>query len=166
MSRETNKLQWEMTSKLGPLFLVASGQGLCGVFWKKQPVPMCATLSEEGAAVLHLRQTAAELEEYLRGKRKAFTLHLDPAAGTDFQRKVWEELARIPYGATISYAELARKIRNEKAVRAVGTANGRNPLSIIVPCHRVIASDGSLGGYAGGLENKSKLLALEAVEKF
>ncbi len=83
------------------------------------------------------------------------------AEGTEFQKKVWNELAKIPFGKTFSYGEIAGKIRNQKAVRAVGTANGRNPLAIIVPCHRVIAADGGLGGFAGGLEIKRKLLELE-----
>jgi methylated-DNA-[protein]-cysteine S-methyltransferase len=112
---------------------------------------------KEGAV---LKAAASQVEEYLAGERVVFDLPLEPV-GTEFQRKVWRELARIPYGKTISYTDLARRIRNDKAVRAVGSANGRNPLSLVIPCHRVIAADGSLGGYAGGLEIKKRLLELE-----
>ena len=93
----------------------------------------------------------------------SFTVPLAPQ-GTEFQMKVWSELRKIPFGKTISYRELARKVQNEKACRAVGTANGKNPLSIVVPCHRVIAADGSLGGYSGGLEMKRALLSLESMK--
>jgi methylated-DNA-[protein]-cysteine S-methyltransferase len=101
-----------------------------------------------------------QLAAYFRGDLQAFDLPLAPA-GTPFQRRVWQELARIPYGETISYGELARRVGNPKAARAVGLANGQNPLPIIVPCHRVIGSDGRLTGYGGGLPRKEALLALE-----
>ena len=101
-----------------------------------------------------------QLDEYLRGERKEFEIPLD-IQGTDFQKKVWRELLRIPYGETRSYKDIARALKDEKASRAVGTANGQNPLCIIVPCHRVIASNGSLSGYLGGLGMKKKLLSLE-----
>lgn len=148
--------QYLMNSKIGPLYLVASETSLLGIFWKKQAAPFIQSFKE--CAVL--KEAVRQVEEYLDGKRSEFDLPLEPI-GTEFQMRVWRELARIPYGKTISYTELARKIRNEKAVRAVGTANGRNPLSLVIPCHRVIAADGSLGGYAGGLEIKKKLLDLE-----
>src|SRR6185436_13964751 len=102
-----------------------------------------------------------ELGEYLRGERQTFTVPLRPQ-GTPFQESVWNALLAIPYGAQRSYADIARVIGSPKAVRAVGTANGRNPIAIIVPCHRVIASDGTLGGYGGGLPAKEWLLKLEA----
>jgi len=146
------KAQCEMNSKIGPLYLVASAKGLCGVFWKKQKVPM-------GESSI-LKKAEKELNEFLDGKRKKFSFALD-VEGTDFQKKVWDQLAKIPYGDTVSYQEIAKKIKNPKAVRAVGTANGKNPLCLIVPCHRVIASDGSLGGYSGGLKIKAWLLQLE-----
>jgi methylated-DNA-[protein]-cysteine S-methyltransferase len=107
-----------------------------------------------------LREARRQLEEYFAGERREFFLPLEPA-GTDFQQPVWQALRTIPYGETISYGELASRIGNPRAVRAVGLANGRNPLSIVVPCHRVIGADGSLTGYGGGLERKRFLLALE-----
>ena len=101
-----------------------------------------------------------QILEYLDGKRSDFALPLD-LRGTDFQRRVWDALLEIPYGATRSYAEIARGIREPAAVRAVGAANGANPCAIVVPCHRVVATGGKLGGYAGGLPLKRRLLALE-----
>lgn len=154
------KAQWQMRSIIGPLYLVASETSLHGVFWDKQDVPMAKSLNAPGKETRLLAKTVGQLEEYFEGKRKAFDLPLE-AAGTRFQQSVWNELRKIPYGETRSYKDVARKLKNENAVRAVGTANGRNPHSIIVPCHRVIAADGSLAGYAGGLEIKTKLLALE-----
>ncbi len=108
-----------------------------------------------------LKETAAQLEEYFAGERTEFevTMELD---GTPFQREVWAELCRIPYGETISYGELARRVGRPRAPRAVGQANGRNPIPIIVPCHRVLASNG-IGGYGGGLKIKRALLAVEGV---
>ncbi len=155
------KTQIKIPSPLGPLFLVASDLGLCGVYRKKQPLAM----SELGSASTanqekHLRRAATELAEYFSGRRKVFTVALD-LDGTSFQRRVWTQLSKIPYGETCSYKDIAKGIRNEKAVRAVGSANGKNPACIIVPCHRVIAHDGSLGGYSGGLKMKTTLLEIE-----
>jgi methylated-DNA-[protein]-cysteine S-methyltransferase len=107
-----------------------------------------------------LRQTQRQLNEYFAGERRAFSLPLD-FRGTDFQRRVWQALLTIPYGETRSYAHIARQIGRPTAVRAVGAANGRNPLSIVAPCHRVIGSSGQLTGFAGGLATKAQLLALE-----
>lgn len=104
-----------------------------------------------------------ELHEYFKGERKTFTLPLSPM-GTPFQKGVWETLCTIPYGATISYAQEAEQFGNPKAIRAVASANGRNPIAILIPCHRVIASGGGLGGYSGGIDKKKFLLELE--EKF
>ncbi len=103
---------------------------------------------------------ARELDEYFAGRRRAFDLVLAPA-GTPFQLAVWEELRRIPFGGTTTYGELARRVGRPTAARAVGAAVGRNPISIIVPCHRVVGSDGALTGFAGGLDRKRALLALE-----
>jgi methylated-DNA-[protein]-cysteine S-methyltransferase len=155
-----NQKQWLLKSKIGPLYLVASSEGLQGVFWKKQPVTMAKSLDRPSGEVQILAEASQQIEEYLAGKRFEFDLPIN-ANGTSFQKQVWNELLRIPYGKTFSYQEIAKKINHKKAARAVGAANGKNPLSIIVPCHRVIASDGSLGGYAGGLKIKSKLLGLE-----
>ena len=105
-------------------------------------------------------ETTSQLDEYFAGKRRDFDLNLAPR-GTDFQLEVWTELQRIPYGRTISYGELAERIRRPRAVRAVGAANGANPLPLVIPCHRVIGADGSLTGYGGGLEIKENLLAHE-----
>jgi methylated-DNA-[protein]-cysteine S-methyltransferase len=104
----------------------------------------------------------AQIDEYFAGERETFDLELAPH-GTDFQLRVWEQLEKIPYGETISYSELATALGDPKLVRAVGLANGRNPISIIIPCHRVIGADGSLVGYGGGLERKQWLLEHEAV---
>jgi methylated-DNA-[protein]-cysteine S-methyltransferase len=103
-----------------------------------------------------------QVQEYFRGERKDFDLPLR-SRGTNFQQRVWSELRRIPYGETISYGELARRLGNPAAVRAVGRANGRNPISIVVPCHRVIGANGTLTGYGGGIERKAHLLAHEGV---
>ena len=112
--------------------------------------------SQRGAVAEAIRQ----LREYFAGKRTRFDLPLAPK-GTEFQRAVWRQLQEIPYGETISYGELARRVGNPKASRAVGAANGANPLPIVIPCHRVIAGDGSIGGFGGGLPIKEILLALE-----
>lgn len=101
-----------------------------------------------------------EMEEYISGKRKEFTVKLNPA-GTSFQQIVWKELLKIPFGKTINYHELAVRLGDEKSIRAAASANGKNPIAIIIPCHRVIGSDGSMTGYAAGIERKSWLLHLE-----
>ena len=111
-----------------------------------------------------LKQTIQELDEYFKGERKVFTIPL-LLIGSAFQKSVWEALLKIPYGTTSSYKEQAKMINNEKAVRAVANANGANAIGIIVPCHRIIGSDGKLTGYAGGLEMKEQLLALEKQNK-
>jgi methylated-DNA-[protein]-cysteine S-methyltransferase len=111
-----------------------------------------------------LQTAEAQLAEYFRGARKSFDLHLAPT-GTNFRLAVWSVLRSIPYGTTISYAELANRIGNPAAVRAVGAANGRNPISIVVPCHRVIGADGSLTGFGGGLAAKALLLKIEGVSR-
>lgn len=137
------------------LVLATSDRGLCRVAFDNAGLGSPA----DGHPVL---QSAIEqLMDYFRGKLREFCVPLD-LRGTRFQLDVWRVLLRIPYGETRSYAEIAEEIGNAKAVRAVGHANGSNPIAIIVPCHRVVASDGGLGGYGGGLELKRRLLALEA----
>ncbi|MBY0316573.1 MAG: methylated-DNA--[protein]-cysteine S-methyltransferase [Bdellovibrionales bacterium] len=158
--KRTMNLQWMMKTEITSLYLIASAKGLRGVYWKKQNVPFAPSLAGSDPVTQNLYQAVKQLEEYFAGQRRVFDLPLD-RKGTAFQEKVWSELSKIPYGTTLSYKDIARKIKNEKAVRAVGTANGKNPLSIVVPCHRVIAADGSLGGFAGGLSTKTKLLELE-----
>lgn len=118
--------------------------------------------SESGNIVIN--KTIKELDEYFAGRRKEFDIPL-LFAGTDFQKKVWKELFNIPYGQTVSYMDIARRIKKPKAVRAVASAIGANSISIIVPCHRVIASNNTLGGYAGGLKAKKALLERESVNK-
>ena len=149
-------LQWKYESKFGLLYLVASEKGLKGVYWEKQNIPFLKTLEDSKI----LKNAVKELDEYFCGKRKSFKTKFD-LNGTPFQLKVWNELMKIPFGKTYSYKEIALKIKNPKAVRAVGSANGKNPICIIIPCHRVISHNGKLGGYSGGLSFKEKLLKHE-----
>lgn len=153
------KRQYKMKTPVGSMFLVASKNGLHGVYWSQQEYPFTDLLGNEDAEQI-LKQAISQLNEYFQGLRSEFELPLNPE-GTNFQMKVWGGLSAIPYGHTQSYKELATSISNSKASRAVGGANGKNPLSIIIPCHRVISSDGTLGGYAGGLKAKEWLLRLE-----
>jgi methylated-DNA-[protein]-cysteine S-methyltransferase len=154
-------IQFHMNSPCGSLYLVASDKGLRAIHWQKQPSPIVKTLDSAKPAHKILKTTTVQLKEYFAGRRKDFDLPFDLDWGTSFQRSVWKELSRIPFGRTVSYKDIAKRIHNPKAVRAVGSANGRNPFSIIVPCHRVIAADGSIGGYGGGLPAKRVLLGLE-----
>lgn len=149
---------------IGTFYLVASNKGLQGILWKRRmDVPVSANILDIDPAVAAvMSKTLIQLDEYFKAQRKDFDLPLE-LEGTEFQMKVWKELRKIPYGKTLSYRDIAKRIRNEKAVRAVGTANGRNPISIVIPCHRVIASNDKLAGYAGGLDKKEKLLKLEKV---
>lgn len=156
-----SKAQWTLESKVGRLYLVASEAGIQGVFWKKQAaVAMASSLRSSAPEIKILAMAVRQLTEYLAGKRQAFELPLD-VQGTIFQKQVWKQLSQIPYGKTFSYKDVAGRIKNPKAVRAVGSANGKNPLCIIVPCHRVVAANGTLGGYSGGPAIKTQLLALE-----
>ena len=146
---------------MGELRLVSDGTALTRIDFPPEPGSDQPPVPGQRADDLPvLRTAAAELREYFAGRRTEFTVPL-ALAGTPFQQAVWAELGRIPYGATWSYAELARRIGNPQARRAVGAANGRNPVPIIVPCHRVIGTGGSLTGYGGGLPRKQQLLALE-----
>jgi methylated-DNA-[protein]-cysteine S-methyltransferase len=152
-------------SPVGPLKLVASRTGLAAILWKDDN-PRRVRLEgvlEDGTDSI-LLETEQQLAEYFAGRRKVFTVKLD-FAGTDFQRRVWAALLTIPYGQTRSYGDIARQIGNPAAVRAVGAANGRNPISIVAPCHRVVGSTGKLTGFAGGLHVKARLLALEGHEE-
>jgi methylated-DNA-[protein]-cysteine S-methyltransferase len=151
----------EQDSPLGPLTLTSDGRALTGLYMSEHrhrpPLPPGAVRDDEDAA---LATAAAQVREYLAGERRTFSLEL-AAAGTPFQHEVWDALTTIPYGETVTYGELARRVGRPGAARAVGLANGRNPISIVVPCHRVVGADGTLTGYGGGLERKRELLALE-----
>jgi methylated-DNA-[protein]-cysteine S-methyltransferase len=142
-------------SPIGSLLLVVSEHGLVALEFLGGKIREGWVESAEKTAPY-----ARQMDEYFSGRRRCFDLPLD-LRGTEFQKRCWQELLNIPYGETRSYADIARAIGNPAAVRAVGLANGQNPIAIIVPCHRVIGSDGSLTGYGGGLESKRKLLELE-----
>lgn len=149
-------------SPIGPMTLVAEGEQITGVYMDDQrhlPPNERFGPPDSGASVV-LKEAERQLGEYFTGARTTFDLALAPA-GTAFQLRVWAALRAIPYGETVSYGELARRIGQPTASRAVGLANGKNPISIVVPCHRVIGSSGKLVGYGGGLERKQTLLELE-----
>ena len=158
-----------MDSPIGPVWVATAERGICAVgLGERQPERFFAWLTrhmgpeprrEDPAA---LAQALTQLGEYFAGTRLAFDLELD-ARGTPFQEAVWGEIARIPYGTTITYGEIAQRIGRPRAPRAVGAAVGANPLSILIPCHRVIGSGGTLTGYGGGLDAKAALLKLEGV---
>ena len=155
-----NTLTYDVVqSPIGRLILASDGVALVGV-WMANASPTDTAWSRLKGDDDILAQTREELEEYFDGRRRTFDVPLAPN-GTEFQRSVWSALTEIPFGTTISYSELARRVRNEAAVRAVGAANGRNPIPVIVPCHRVIGSDGSLTGFGGGLPRKKWLLQHE-----
>lgn len=157
------------TTPVGELILGSYEGKLCLADWryrkKREQIDsrlqkgLNAQYVEENSEVIEV--TITQLEEYFTHKRKVFDIPL-LMLGTDFQNSVWEGLIKIPYGKTASYLELAKNVGNEKAVRAVASANGANAISILIPCHRIIGSDGSLTGYAGGLDVKKKLLELES----
>jgi methylated-DNA-[protein]-cysteine S-methyltransferase len=150
-----------VASPVGKLTLVATDRGLAAILWENDR-PRRVRLNIEAEDDTHpvLIETERQLAEYFAGQRREFTVTLD-VSGTAFQRKVWNALLTIPFGETRSYGQIARQIGSPDAVRAVGAANGRNPLSIIAPCHRVIGATGKLTGFAGGLDVKARLLALE-----
>ena len=149
----------EFASPIGRLRLTGTGAALTGVFMESERHASAQSRDAVRDAA-PLREARQQIEGYFAAERREFSLALD-AHGTEFQRSVWRALCGIPYGATASYGEIAKRIRNPNAVRAVGLANGRNPISIIIPCHRVIGADGSLTGYGGGIDRKRFLLALE-----
>lgn len=147
----------------GDMTLVADDRALVGLFWDDEggaDAGLIAAANKNTGANAALDAGARQLEEYFAGKRARFDLPLDPA-GTAFQRSVWARLQSIPFGETWSYRELASRVGNPDAARAVGAANGRNPLCILIPCHRVVRASGDLGGYSGGTRRKAFLLDLE-----
>lgn len=152
----------EMASPVGNLKLVANDTALVAVLWENEN-PKRVRLAELIEQTHHpiLLETQKQLSEYFAGKRQQFDLPLD-FEGTEFQQKVWQALLTIPFGETRSYRNIAEQVGNVKAVRAVGAANGKNPISIIAPCHRVVGANGKLVGFAGGLDNKEILLKLES----
>jgi methylated-DNA-[protein]-cysteine S-methyltransferase len=158
-------VRWcRIETPLGTVRIVARGHAIAGVWFdgqKYDAVPDAAWHESPNDPLL--RDAARQLKEYFAGRRARFDLALAPQ-GTAFQQSVWRAIAKVPAGRTASYGDLARRIGRPSAVRAVGAAVGRNPLSVVVPCHRIVGSDGSLTGYAGGLERKRLLLALERVE--
>lgn len=164
MSNASNRNKYfskTIESPVGVLTLVGSDTGLAAILWENDSparVPLNIIAADENHPVLI--KAAAQLNEYFAGKRTSFDLPLD-FCGTDFQKKVWQALLAIPFGETRTYAQIALQVGSPKAVRAVGAANGRNPLSIVAPCHRVIGSNGELTGFAGGLAAKQFLLEKE-----
>ena len=150
-----------MASPVGALTLAGTGRGLAAVLWENDD-PRRLPLALAGTDPEHpvLREAARQLGDYFAGSRRAFDLPLD-FHGTAFQKRVWAELLRIPYGDTRSYGAIARALGDPNLMRAVGAANGRNPLSIVAPCHRVVGAAGQLTGFAGGLAAKRFLLALD-----
>ena len=146
---------------LGTLLATAEDGRLTGLFFDGKPhAPTPRADWKEEPAARPFAECARQIREYLAGRRNAFELPLAPS-GTPFQERVWREIARVPFGETITYAELARRAGAPGSARAAGAATGRNPLSIVVPCHRIVGSAGALTGYAGGVERKARLLALE-----
>jgi O-6-methylguanine DNA methyltransferase len=152
-----------VSTPAGQLLLTGDGQYLTSMYWTvfKRAIRPAAGWVEKPAAFTGVVQ---QLDEYFVGKRTTFSIEYR-ATGTPFQQSVWYEIAQIPYGKTTTYQAIAHAIGNPKAVRAVGTAVGSNPMSIIVPCHRVLATSGKLGGYAGGLASKTLLLDLEKIPR-
>jgi methylated-DNA-[protein]-cysteine S-methyltransferase len=163
MKFDTSIVQARFQGPLGPMIVAATARGLAGVWFEGQRhLPDCSAWPVEPDNPL-LRKAMLQLQEYFAGTRTQFDLPLDLQGGTAFQQSVWQAMLSIPRGGTTSYGALSRVVGQAAAVRAVGAAVGRNPVSIVVPCHRVLGSDGSLTGYAGGLERKGALLRLEGM---
>lgn len=161
MKFDTSIVQSRYQSPLGPVIVAATARGIAGVWFRDQRhLPDCSAWPLQPGHAL-LVQAMVQLDEYFGGTRTAFELPLDLQGGTAFQQSVWQALLSIPRGATASYGSLSQRIGQPAAVRAVGAAVGRNPVSIVVPCHRVLGANGSLTGYAGGLQRKDALLRLE-----
>ncbi len=165
MKFDPSIVQTHFQSPLGPMTLAATQAGLAGVWFvgQRHLPPELATAASwpKDANNPVLKKTALQLAQYFAGQRHDFDMPLDLSGGTVFQQSVWRALLAIQSGQTTSYGSISKKISNPSAVRAVGAAVGRNPISIIVPCHRVLGADGSLTGYAGGLDRKTALLRLE-----
>jgi methylated-DNA-[protein]-cysteine S-methyltransferase len=149
---------------MGDLMMVANESELIGLYFMEgEHLPGSRKAWTLDAQHAVLKKAGKELQEYFAGRRTAFTF--SPSSyGTDFQRRVWEEISKIPFGETITYSDLAKRAGRPKAIRAAGTATGRNPLSIMVPCHRVLGKHGAIGGYGGGLPRKRHLLKMENVK--
>jgi methylated-DNA-[protein]-cysteine S-methyltransferase len=165
-TEKTNYYYKMIASPVGKLKLIASDKGLAAILWendKPARVRDFKPVEDENHPILLAAEQ--QLAQYFAGTLKAFSVPLDQV-GTPFQQKVWKELSAIPFGETRTYGQLARKLGDPKLSRAVGSANQRNPVSIIVPCHRVLGSTGALTGFAGGLETKASLLALEGAKQF
>jgi methylated-DNA-[protein]-cysteine S-methyltransferase len=161
-SKQTVRNHLVIASPVGKLRLVASEKGLVAIDVRSNTAYVETSKNTSAQAIL--KKTKQQLDQYFAGKRTSFDVALD-LVGTEFQVKAWRALCRIPFGKTISYGQQAANIKKPKAFRAVGSANGKNPIPIIVPCHRVVASDGTLGGYSLGLKMKKQLLALEGVSE-
>lgn len=144
-----------ISSPVGTLEITGNLEGVSSVVFLEEVVAPTANIPDL------LKKPILQLQEYLDGKRTTFDLKLSPQ-GTDFQKKVWTQLSKIPFGKTVSYLDMAKQLGNPKVIRAAASANGKNPIAIIIPCHRVIGSDGSLTGYAGGLHRKKWLLEHES----
>jgi methylated-DNA-[protein]-cysteine S-methyltransferase len=166
---ETGLYQLTIDSPIGPLRILSTSEGLAAILfgkgarrkpdsWVRRVFP---GVNVEPAGSAH-RVFDKQIREYFEGRRRVFELGLD-LRGTDFQKKVWTEVSRVPYGQAVSYGEIAHLIGKPRAVRAVGAANGANPIPIVIPCHRIIGADGSLTRYGGGLKNKRWLLAHEGI---
>ena len=161
MKFPTTTVQTRWASPLGPMVLAASPAGLVGTWFDGQRhLPDASAWPTQDDHPL-LRATAAQLGAYFAGTRDTFDMPLDLGGGTPFQQAVWQALLRIPRGQTLTYGRIARDLQRPDAMRAVGAAVGRNPVSVIGPCHRVLGASGALTGYAGGLDRKRHLLALE-----
>ena len=166
MKFDPSIVQTAFQSPLGNIIIAATDKGLAGLWFEGQrhsPAQLTGALPAWPASHAHpvLKKISTQLKEYFAGKRTQFDVPLDLSSGTEFQQAVWKVLLAIPQGDTTSYGDVSQRIGNPAAVRAVGAAVGRNPVSIIVPCHRVVGANGSLTGYAGGLDRKTALLKLE-----
>jgi len=149
-------------SPIGRLYIFSTDKGICQIA-VSVPTGKFKEIIEINSKSSLLKNCSRQLENYFNGKRKAFTIPLDFLEGTEFQKEVWKVLRKIPYGQTLTYKAVALKIRRPKACRAVGNAVGKNPVPIIIPCHRVVREGGRLGGFALGIKIKKKLLKLEGV---
>ncbi len=161
MKYATKPLVHRTPAPWGNLLLAATPQGLCGMWFAQGQKHLPDMSTWPAGRNEYTTQALAQLEEYFAGQRRVFNVPLDLSAGTAFQQSVWRTILTIPLGQVVSYGSIAHSLNNPAAVRAVGAATGRNPVGIIVPCHRVVGATGALTGYAGGLERKVALLKLE-----